>query len=50
MTAPVPDFPFGHRLPPDVAAQIRATAPSAPSSGHRRPAPMGWRFDSGSVR
>ena len=50
MTAPAPDFPFGYRLPTDVAAQIRATPPAAPRSRRLRLAPMVWRFDSGSVR
>jgi hypothetical protein len=50
MTAPVPDFPFAYRLPTDVAAQIRATAPAVPRSRRRRLAPMVWRFDHGSVR
>jgi hypothetical protein len=44
MTAPVPDFPFGYRLPTDVAAQIRVQAPAVPRSRRRRLAPMAWRF------
>ena len=45
MTAPVPDFPFVFRLPSDVAAQIRATAPVVDLPRRRRLAPRVWRFD-----
>lgn len=47
MNEPRPDFAF--RLPADVAAQIRATAPAADRPRRRRLAPMVWRFDERSV-
>jgi len=40
---PRPDFAF--RLPADVAAQIRATAPGIDPPRRRRLAPRVWRFD-----
>jgi hypothetical protein len=41
-----PDFPFGYRLPTDVATQIRAAATStSPRPRRLRLAPMVWRFD-----
>jgi hypothetical protein len=40
-----PDFPFGFRLPTDVAAQIRATSPGVDTPRRRRLAPRVWRFD-----
>jgi hypothetical protein len=44
-----PDFPFGFRLPTDVAANIRATAPTVDRPRRRRLAPMVWRFDDRTV-
>lgn len=45
MTAPLPELPFAFRLPSDVAAQIRATAPVDDPPRRRRLAPRVWRFD-----
>jgi len=39
-----PDFPFGFRLPTDMAAQIRATTRTEDRPRPRRFAPMLWRF------
>ena len=44
-----PDFPFGFRLPTDVAEHIRATAPTVDRPRRRRLAPMVWHFDDRSV-
>jgi hypothetical protein len=43
MPEPRPDFAF--RLPADVAAQIRATAPGVDPPRRVRLAPRVWRFD-----
>jgi hypothetical protein len=43
------DFPFGFRLPTDVAAHIRATAATVDRPRRRRLAPTVWRFDDRSV-
>jgi hypothetical protein len=40
-----PDFPFGFRLPTDVAAHIRATAATKDRPRRRRPAALVCRFD-----
>lgn len=45
MTPPSPELPFAFRLPTDVAAQIRATAPVVGPPRRRRLAPRVWRFD-----
>jgi hypothetical protein len=39
-----PDFPFGYRLPTDVAAHIRRDAPPVDRSRRRRRSPRAWRF------
>ena len=44
-----PDFPFGFRLPTDVAANIRATAATDNGPQRRRPAAMVRRSDDRSV-
>jgi hypothetical protein len=43
MPEPRPDLAF--RLPADVAAQIRATAPGVDRPQRLRLAPRVWRFD-----
>jgi hypothetical protein len=40
-----PDFPFGFRLPTDVAAHIGATTPTVDRPRRRRLARMVRRFD-----
>jgi hypothetical protein len=40
-----PDFPFGFRLPTDVAANISATAATEDRPRRRRPAALVWRSD-----
>jgi hypothetical protein len=42
-------FPFGFRLPTDVAAHILATAATVDRPRRRRLAPMVWRFDDRSL-